>query len=116
MEFEAKIDLVDVQEKSEIELRKDNVILATKLKDLIHKTVERSQEMVDNAKTQNDLYTAIKIAEVAGKITGIISEKSITNVQINQISGFTFVEVDAERIVQERRREIGYENIVDVEV
>lgn len=108
--------LQDIQENSEKILRQDNELLATKLAKLIHKTIDKAGEMVEDADTPSDLYTAIKIAEVAGKITGIVTEKSVTNIQINQISGFTFVEVDKERIIQERRAEQLAAGILDVQI
>lgn len=74
-------------------LQSGNLILAEKLKSLIHNTVDRANEMVLEAQRPDELYTAIKIAEVAGKITGIVKEKQTINMQVNQIAGFTFIEL-----------------------
>lgn len=75
-------------------LQSGNIELARNLKTLIHNVVSKANDMVDNAQRPDELYTAIKIAEVAGKITGIVREKQTINMQINQISGFTFIELN----------------------
>lgn len=82
-------------------LQSGNLELAQNLKRLIHSVVDKANDMVDNAERADELYTAIKIAEVAGKITGIVREKQTINMQINQISGFTFIEIDKPAIIQE---------------
>lgn len=91
--------------------KEDNTALAHKLKNLVHKTVDRANEMVSNCDRVDELYTAIRIAEVAGKMTGIVQEKQTINMQINQISGFTFIEVDKEAIIQER---LSQRELIDV--
>jgi|GEM_PF-2782246 len=83
-------------------LKSDNIMLASKLKDLVHSAIDRANEMIMTTQKMDEIYTAVKIAEVAGKMTGIVQDKQIINMQINQISGFTFIEVDKERIIQER--------------
>lgn len=79
-----------------------NKTLADKLRTLVLKSVDKANEMVSEAERPEDIYTAIKIAEVAGKITGIVREKQQINMQINQITGFTFIEVNKENLVQEK--------------
>jgi hypothetical protein len=82
--------------------KQDNILLASKLKSLVHSAIDRANEMVIGSERIEEVYTAVKIAEVAGKMTGIVQEKQTINMQINQISGFTFIEVDKQRIIQER--------------
>ena len=79
-----------------------NKTLADKLRTLVLKSVDRANEMVSEAERPEDIYIAIKIAEVAGKITGIVREKQQINMRINQITGFTFIEVNKENLVQEK--------------
>jgi hypothetical protein len=81
--------------------RKDNDILADKLNRLVHKTVDRALELVEDSESIQELGSAIKVAETAGKITGIVEDKQQINMQINQISGFTFIEINKEDTVQE---------------
>lgn len=79
----------------------NNNELALNLRKLIHKTVSKANDLIDDCETPNDLLTAAKIAEVAGKMTGIVQEKQQINMQINNISGFTFIEVDKEAVIQQ---------------
>jgi len=81
--------------------REDNQQLAVKLRTLVNKAVDKSITLVDEAETVYDLLTAIKVAEIAGKVTGIVPKETINNVQINAIAGFTFIEIDKDSIVQE---------------
>jgi hypothetical protein len=48
--------------------RKDNDILADKLNRLVHKTVDRALELVEDSESIQELGSAIKVAETAGKI------------------------------------------------
>lgn len=77
-----------------------NQQLANKLKDLVHKAVDKSHDMLEHSENQYELLTAIKIAETAGKITGIVQEKQQINMQINNIAGFTFIEIDKPNVEQ----------------
>lgn len=81
--------------------RKDNDILAEKLNRLVHRTVDRALDLVEDSESIQELGSAIKVAETAGKITGIVEDKQQINMQINQISGFTFIEINKEDTIQE---------------
>lgn len=95
-------------------LQSGNIVLANKIKDLVHSAVDKAHTMIDSATRPDEVYTAIKIAETAGKITGIVKEKQTINMQINQISGFTFIELDkpSEIIQEEIVNVIEYNEIV----
>ena len=79
--------------------------IALKLRGLVINSIDKANEMIIKADRPEDALVAMKIAEIAGKITGIVKDKAQTNVQINQITGFTFIEAsnpaDAENIVQQ---------------
>ena len=76
------------------ELRSGNMELATKLRVLIHKTIDKASSMVDEVDTPAELNTIMKTAEIAMKSLGLAPTESITNVQINAISGFEFIEIE----------------------
>lgn len=88
--------MTDLENPSEI-FTSQNKQLAELLKGLVHKAVTKASEAIEESENINDMLTAIKVAETAGKITGIVQEKQAINLQINQISGFTFVEIDKEK-------------------
>lgn len=81
--------------------KSDNIDLAHNLKSLVHKTVSKANQIVNDTEDMEDLSKAMKIAEIAGKISGIVEEKNQINMQINQISGFTFIEIGSENTIQE---------------
>lgn len=78
------------------ELRSGNMELATKIRTLVHRTIEKANEMVDEVETPLELQTLIRTAEIAAKTVGLAPTESVTNVQINAISGFEFIEIDVE--------------------
>jgi hypothetical protein len=86
--------------------RSKNNYLAEQLRNLVVKSVEKANDMVDNAERPDEIYTAIKIAETAGKITGIVRDKQQINLQINQITGFTFIEANKPELIQEEELDI----------
>ena len=90
---------MEVQDPQEI-FKQDNEELAHSLRKLVKKSVNKAIELVDETENPNDLYTAIKIAEISGKISGIVQEKQQINMQINQISGFTFIETNKDSTIQ----------------
>jgi hypothetical protein len=90
---------MEITDPQEI-FKQDNEQLAHSLRKLVTKSVNKAIELVDETDNPNDLYTAIKIAEISGKITGIVQEKQQINMQINQISGFTFIETNKDSIIQ----------------
>lgn len=94
------------------ELRSGNMELATKIKTLVHRTIEKANEMVDQVETPLELQTLIRTAEIAAKTVGLAPTESVTNVQINAISGFEFIEIDLE----EETRQIKLEETFDAKV
>lgn len=73
--------------------KENNMELAINLRELIVKTVDKAHELVSKSRSLTDLSSAIKIAETAGKITGIVKEQDTIDLTVNQISGFTFVQI-----------------------
>lgn len=81
-------------------LQENNIDLAGKLNKLVNKAVDRADALLDECDDIQDTFTAIKVAEIAGKMTGIVQEKQQINMQINQISGFTFIELNKDAVIQ----------------
>lgn len=77
-------------------LRSGNMILADKLKLLIHSVIDKANKLVDDVDSPNELMTLMRTAEVAAKTMGLAPTESVTNVQINAISGFVYVLDDTE--------------------
>jgi len=94
------------------ELRSGNMELATKIRTLVHRTIEKANEMVDEVETPLELQTLIRTAEIAAKTVGLAPTESVTNVQINAISGFEFIEID----VEEETRQIKLQETFDAKV
>ena len=94
------------------ELRSGNMELATKIRTLVHRTIEKANEMVDEVETPLELQTLIRTAEIAAKTLGLAPTESVTNVQINAISGFEFIEID----VEEETRQIKLQETYDAKV
>lgn len=78
------------------ELRSGNMELATKIRTLVHSTIDKANEMVQEVESTMELQSLIRTAEIAAKIAGLAPTESVTNVQINAISGFEFIEIDSE--------------------
>jgi len=74
--------------------RENNMELAISLRELVTKTVTRAHKLIDTSRSLTDLSSAMKIAETAGKITGIVKEEDVIDLTTNQISGFTFVQIN----------------------
>ena len=94
------------------ELRSGNMELATKIRTLVHRTIEKANEMVDEVETPLELQTLIRTAEIAAKTVGLAPTESVTNVQINAISGFEFIEID----VEEETRQIKLQETYDAKI
>jgi len=94
------------------ELRSGNMELATKIRTLVHRTIEKANEMVDQVETPLELQTLIRTAEIAAKTVGLAPTESVTNVQINAISGFEFIEID----VEEETRQIKLQETFDAKI
>jgi hypothetical protein len=72
--------------------------LAISLRGLVGKTVERAHDLIKTSRSLTDLSSAMKIAETAGKITGIVKEEDVIDLTVNQISGFTFVQINNNQV------------------
>jgi hypothetical protein len=77
-------------------LRSGNMELADKLKTLIHKVIDKANTLVDETENANELMTLMRTAEIAAKSMGLAPTESVSNVQINAISGFIYVLDDDE--------------------
>ncbi len=75
-------------------LRSDNMEIAAKLKLLVKTTINKSITMAQEAETLTDMYTAIRVAELAGKVVGVVTADTITNVNVNAVTGFTFLPIE----------------------
>jgi len=89
-------DLEDNQQQAIELLRSGNMELASKLKTLVHKVIDKANSLVDETDNVQDLMTLMRTAEIASKSMGLAPTESVSNVQINAISGFIYVLDDDE--------------------
>ena len=83
-------------------LQSDNDIIADKSKKLLHKCLDKLIHMVDDADTPRDVQICIEGASTITKVVGLSPDKNISNITVNPIAGFLFVEADVEAIKQEK--------------
>ena len=88
------------QENAIDNLRSDNFELSNLVKSAVNVSVKKSIDMLENIDDPNELLTIVKTIETATKIVGLSPKESQTNVQINAINGFDFVEIDKEEVIQ----------------
>ena len=81
-------------------LRSGNGTLAILVRDAVNLAVRKSAELINEADNATDLLSSIKALETSAKIVGLTPKESQTNIQINAINGFEFIEIDSESILQ----------------
>jgi hypothetical protein len=77
-------------------LRSGNMVLADKLKTLIHSVIDKANVLVHDTDNTDDLVKLMRTAEIAAKAMGLAPTESVTNVSINAISGFVYIVDDTE--------------------
>ena len=97
--------MTDEQQKAIDELRSGNLKLASLVRDGVNEAVRKSIDLIGSAENANDLLNSIRALETSTKIVGLSPKESQTNIQINAINGFEFVEIDAIDIAQITRRD-----------
>ena len=98
------------QEKAIESLRSGNTKLAGIIKDATMNAVVKATELIGESDNARDLKNCIDVIESATKIVGLSPKEAQTNIQINAINGFEFVEIDAEDIKQLQTIEVFDEN------
>ena len=81
-------------------LRSGNGVLANLVKDAVNLAVRKSAMLINDADNPTDLLSSIKVLETSAKIVGLTPKESQTNIQINAINGFEYIEIDANAILQ----------------
>ena len=94
------------QEKAIESLRSGNTKLAGIIKDATMNAVVKATELINESDNARDLKNCIDVIESATKIVGLSPKEAQTNIQINAISGFEFIEVDEDDIVQIQHSEV----------
>lgn len=97
--------MTDEQQKAIDELRSGNLKLATLVRDGVNEAVRKSIDLIGSAENANDLLNSIRALETSTKIVGLSPKESQTNIQINAINGFEFIEIDAVDIAQITRKD-----------
>jgi hypothetical protein len=92
--------MTDEQQTAIDNLRSGNVKLSTLIKDATYTAVERAVEFINNAEDSKSLKQSIDVIESAAKIVGLSPKEAQTNIQINAINGFEFIEMSTEDIKQ----------------
>ena len=94
--------MTDKQQQAIDNLRSGNVNLAHLIKDATEQAVRKAAELIKCADNAKDLKDSIAVIESSAKIVGLSPKESQTNIQINAINGFEFIEIDAEEVKQIR--------------
>jgi hypothetical protein len=92
--------MTDEQQTAIDTLRSGNLVLANLVKEAVKDAVHKSAKLITQADTAIDLLNAIKALETSTKIVGLSPKETQTNIQINAINGFSFIEIDSEDIKQ----------------
>jgi len=92
--------MTDEQQKAIDNLRSGNVQLADIIKDATYAAVEKASEFINTASDSKSLKESINVIESAAKIVGLSPKESQTNIQINAINGFEFIEMTTDDIKQ----------------
>lgn len=105
------MDLIKAQEV----LQEDSETLALSIKKGLVLAVEKANDMISSARSVDTVLTGMKVLDMAGKMTGIIAEKHQTNIQVNMIDGFEYIEIDDEVIKQYQLEQINSDNIIELQ-
>jgi len=97
--------MTDENEKAIEELRSGNTKLASLIKDATMSAVKKASEMIACADNSKSLKDSISVIESAAKIVGLSPKEAQTNIQINAINGFEFIEMDVDEIRQLQHNE-----------
>ena len=87
-------------------LREGNFNLSNVVKNAVNLTVNKTTELIGTTDDINELLTAIKVIETSCKIVNLTPREAQVNVQINAISGFDYIELDEEDIIQITQEEV----------
>ena len=82
-------------------LRSGNMSLAQLMKSTVELALEKNKTtLAEGDGDVNDILSAIRVVETAGKIVGLTPKETQTNISLNAVVGFDFIEVDEEDIRQ----------------
>ena len=84
--------MTEEQERAITNLRSGNLELSSLVKDAVLASITRASEMIPKTSSPRDLNDCIKVIETASKVVGLSPKESQTNIQINAINGFEFIE------------------------
>ena len=74
-------------------LRSNNMELGGLISDTLITSVRKARELSQEVKTPKELLDNMRVVELAARVAGMLPKESQTNVQVNNIIGFEFVEV-----------------------
>ena len=92
--------MTDEQQTAIDTLRSGNLSLAALVKNAVNDAVRKSAELIQVSDNPVDLLNSIKALETSAKIVGLSPKETQTNIQINAINGFDFIEFDDAEIRQ----------------
>ena len=81
-------------------LRSGNYQLSELMKDTVHNALVKNKQLLEDAEDVDEVLSAIKVVETAGKITGLSPKETQTNISLNAVVGFDFIEVNADDLLQ----------------
>lgn len=86
----------DITEKAIATLRSNNDLMARMISSLSEKALRKTNDLLQDAETIQDVNTAVNTAKIVADMLGLTRKENTTNVQINQITGFTFIPIETE--------------------
>ena len=97
--------MTEEQQSAIDNLRSGNFELSTSVRDAVQKAVSKSAQLISELDDVNELLTAVKVLEVSTKMVGLTPKETQTNIQINAINGFDFIEIGEADVIQLRLEE-----------
>jgi len=92
--------MTDEQQKAIDVLRSGNIELAELVKNATRMAVKKAVVMIGKATDPKELQISMSTIESATKVVGLSPKESQTNIQINAINGFEFIEYDGEELIE----------------
>ena len=79
-------------------LRSNNMELGGLISDTLITSMRKARDLSKDVKTPKELLDNMRVVELAARVAGMIPKENQTNVQVNNIVGFEFIEINGDEI------------------
>lgn len=93
--------------------KSDNISIADTLREFSIKASKKLVSMVNEVETAGELSMLVNASKVIAETHGIATKEVVNNVNINAVTGFTFVEIGDDTLKQIRANEEYVEAVVE---